>query len=64
MRVNWFVQLRDMFQTIQATEIGYANEFFQSFSKLPKENLEESTNFNKVKFLSPNPSHQTYINHT
>lgn len=37
-----------MFQTTQATKVGYANKFFQNSSKLPKVNLKKFTNFNKV----------------
>ena len=37
-----------MFQTTQATKVGYANKFFQNSSKLTKVNLEKFTNFNKV----------------
>lgn len=37
-----------MFHITQATEIRYANEFFQSSSEVPKVNLEKFTNFKKV----------------
>lgn len=43
MRMNLFVHLRDMYQITHATKIGYANEFFQNFSKFPKVNLEKFT---------------------